>query len=128
MELSYVSVVTERLDELKDFYCEALGLPEYTDWSHEGFRALQAAPGVVLAFHTPAALGELGLDPGEAGSAPPMLTFDPGGAEELRQVHDRLVARSVPVLREPFSTPYGSLQSIYRDTDGNVFRLNSFAS
>lgn len=128
MELSYVSVVTEQLDELKDFYRDALGLEEHTDWSHEGFRALQAAPGVVLAFHTPAAFEELGLDPMKDVGGTTMLTFDPGGAEALRRMHERLVASAVPVLREPFATPYGSLQAIYRDTDGNVFRLNSFAS
>ena len=31
MQLTYVSVVTDRLDELKDFYADALGLDGLTD-------------------------------------------------------------------------------------------------
>ena len=128
MELSYVSIVTERLDELKDFYVSCLGLEEHTDWAHEGFRALRASEGIVLAFHTPGAFAELGLDPATDGAGSSMLTFDPGSTSALHDVHGRLVSRAVPVVREPFTTPYGSTQAIYRDLDGNVFRLNTFAS
>ena len=124
MELSYVSIVSEQLDELKDFYVEALSLTELVDWSHEGFRAVQVDPGVVMAFHSPDALGELGLR-GEPAMTT-MLTFDPGSPRELRRLHAELVDRDVLVIREPFDTPYGSVQSIYRDPDGNPFRLNTF--
>ncbi|MFT7395056.1 MAG: catechol 2,3-dioxygenase-like lactoylglutathione lyase family enzyme [Candidatus Azotimanducaceae bacterium] len=128
MQLSYVSIVTEGLDELRDFYVEALGMTELSAWSHDGFRALQASPGVVLALHTPAGLGELGLGANDAARCGSVLAFDPGNAEELLLLHEQLVARGVPVVRTPFNTPYGSLQVIHRDPDGNAFRLNTFTS
>ena len=126
MQLSYVSIVTERLDELKACYVAALGLDELTEWSHEGFRALLCAPGVVLALHSPEAYKCLGLEPPGEGQVGTVLTFDPGSADELQRLHNDFVARSVPVIRAPFETQYGSLQAIYRDIDGNPFRLNTF--
>lgn len=126
MNLSYISIVTDRLDALKDFYVGALGLVELADWSHEGFRAIQVEPGVIVAFHSPAAMSDLGIDAGATVSS--MLTFDPGSVDELRRLHDELGVKGVPVVREPFDTPYGSLQTIYRDLDGNPFRLNTFAT
>lgn len=126
MQLSYVSVVTKQLDEMKDFYVQMLGIEELTDWSHDGFRALEVAPNVILALHTPEAFRELGLELGEDDLLATMLTFDPGSVDELHRIHDVLVAANVPVVREPFETPYGSLQVIHRDPDGNPFRLNTF--
>jgi catechol 2,3-dioxygenase-like lactoylglutathione lyase family enzyme len=128
MQLSYVSIATERLDELKDFYVDALGFEEMAEWSHDGFRALTVAPGVVLALHEAAGLTELGLDDDDVARCGSVLTFDPGSADALLQLHERLVERGAAVVRTPFSTPYGSLQVIHRDLDGNAFRLNTFTS
>lgn len=127
MQLSYVSIVTARLDDLKDFYVDALGLEELTEWSHDGFRAVSVASNVVLALHSPDAYEDLGLTVGEGASGNTLLTFDPGGRDELLRLHAALVDSSVPVVRGPFETPYGSLQVIHRDIDGNPFRLNTFA-
>ena len=123
MQLSYVSVVTSDLDGLRNFYVEMLGLVELTAWSHDGFRALEVGTDLVLALHSPEAYAEFGL---EAPSSGPLLTFDPGSAAELLRLHEHMVALGVPVVRAPFETPYGSLQVIHRDVDGNPFRLNTF--
>ena len=128
MQLAYVSLVTARLDELKDFYVDVLGFDEMAEWSHDGFRALTVAPGVVLALHEPEGLTELGLDDADVARCGSVLTFDPGSAERLLQLHGRLVDGGSSVVRAPFSTPYGSLQAIHRDPDGNAFRLNTFTS
>ncbi len=127
MQLSYVSIVTARLDDLKNFYVDALGLAELSEWSHDGFRALSVAPDVVLALHSPEAYEELGLEVSEGASGNTLLTFDPGSRSELLRIHAALVDAAVPVVREPFDTPYGSLQVIHRDIDGNPFRLNTFS-
>lgn len=126
MLLSYVSVVTSELDRLKRFYVEELGLVELAEWSHEGFRALDVGNAVVLALHSPEAYADMGLVAPPPGSSAPLLTFDPGSRAELHRLHGHLVAREVTVTKEPFETPYGSVQSIYRDVDGNPFRLNTF--
>lgn len=125
MQLSYVSVVSSDIDRLRDFYVDALGLTELEEWSHDGFRAVAIGPDLVLALHSPGAYGDLGLPLPPDGHAP-LLTFDPGDAQQLRRLHEQLVAKDVPTVREPFETPYGSLQVIHRDVDGNPFRLNTF--
>lgn len=103
-----------------------LGLVELAEWSHEGFRALDAGSNVVLAVHSPEAYAEMGLEVRPAGASTSLLTFDPGTRAELSRLHAHMVARGVAVVREPFETPYGSLQVIHRDIDGNPFRLNTF--
>jgi catechol 2,3-dioxygenase-like lactoylglutathione lyase family enzyme len=126
MNLSYVSIVSSDLDRLRDFYVEALGLAELSDWSHEGFRAIDLGSGLVLALHSPEAYAELGLTAPTSGHVAPLLTFDPGSGAELHRLHEQFVAQGIDVVREPFETSYGSLQVIHSDVDGNPFRLNTF--
>jgi catechol 2,3-dioxygenase-like lactoylglutathione lyase family enzyme len=126
MNLSYISIVTSDLDRLKNFYIAALGLVEFVDWSHDGFRAIDVGGGTVMALHSPEAYAGLGLAVPAAGQVASLITFDPGSGAELHGLHNELVAQGVPVVREPFETAYGSLQGIYTDVDGNPFRLNTF--
>lgn len=126
MNLSYVSIVSSDLDRLKNFYIEALGLVELADWSHDGFRAIDVGGGIVMALHSPEAYAELGLSVPTSGHVAPLITFDPGSGAELHRLHAQLVSQGVHVVREPFETPYGSLQVIHSDVDGNPFRLNTF--
>lgn len=123
MELSYVSIVTDDLDRLRDFYVDVVGLPEHVAWRHDGFRGLDAGRGCVLALHSPEAYAELGLDWSGVGT---LVTFDPGGRAEVDAVGARLAGAGVTVVRAPFDTAYGSRQAVFRDPEGNPFRINSF--
>ncbi len=125
MQVSYVSIVTSDVDWLCAFYTGIVGLTEFEDWRHDGFRALDAGRGCVLALHSRAAYAEMGLEP-PADGANTLVTFDPGSQGAVDAESMRLVMVGVTWVRRPFDTPYGSRQAIFRDPDGNPFRLNSF--
>jgi predicted enzyme related to lactoylglutathione lyase len=124
--LSYVSLVSPEYESLADFYVETVGLSEHVAWRHEGFRALDGGNGVVIGFHSPDSVREIGVALPVGGRLATMLTFDPGDVATLDTLTREFAAAGVTVLREPFDTPYGSRQAVFADPEGNPFRLNTF--
>jgi predicted enzyme related to lactoylglutathione lyase len=111
----FLGLQVRDLDRSAAFYSEQLGLR----------RAAGAPPGVV-AFETatiPFAVREplpgTDLDAGPAGLGVSVSLR----VDDARELHDRLQAGGVPIVMEPFDTPFG-LTFVFRDPDGYAVAIH----
>ena len=111
----FVAIQVRDLDRSAAFYEDELGLS----------RAAQSPPGVV-AFETstiPFGIREpfpgTDLDSGPIGLGV-MVSF---GADDARSLHDRLAGLGIPILTQPFETPFG-WTFVFQDPDGYAIAVH----
>ncbi len=111
----FLALQVRDLERAAAFYEQNLGLR----------RAATSPPGAVV-FATepiPLAVREplpgTDLDSGQPGLGVALWL----GAQDAQSIHDQLVAAEVPILAEPFDTPFGRTFT-FRDPDGYVITVH----
>lgn len=123
--LSFVNVFVRDLDALPDFYARLFGLEEMAGVRSADFRALLAG-GVAIGFNGPRAYGLLGLEaPEQPAGVGFALTFDVAVADEVAPRTEAAVGLGARLVKGPYATAYGTVQSVLLDPEGNAFRINA---
>jgi catechol 2,3-dioxygenase-like lactoylglutathione lyase family enzyme len=129
IELQYVHVTVNDVDESLGFYRDALGLDVQNDVGSGGFRWVTLGspdqPGLGLVLSEPHA-GRSQAD-GDAlqelltKGVLPMIMFRVG---DLDAVFEKVRASGAEVLQEPMDQPWGPRDSAFRDPSGNMVRIS----
>ena len=124
--LASVNLFARDLDGLVGFYAGLFDLSEAIEQRSPIFRSLDAG-GVAIAFNGMAAYGLLNLEQPAAPVGPSfMLTFEVESHAAVDTLTKRATERGAVGVKPPYDTAYGSRQSVLRDPEGNVFRINAF--
>ena len=124
--LSSVNLFARDLEGLVAFYAGLFGLAEKTEQRSPIYRALDAG-GVAIGFNAFDAYRLLNLDGSEtAAGVKSLLTFEVEDRAAVARLTGDAVARGATIVKPPYDTAYGSLQSVLFDPEGNVFRINAF--
>ena len=125
--LSSVNLFVRDLEGLVAFYAELLALPERIDVRSPIYRSLDAG-GTAIGFNGYEAYSLLNLDNERAtAGVKSLLTFEVADRAAVTRLADEAVGRGATIVKAPYDTAYGSRQSVLRDPEGNVFRINAFA-
>jgi catechol 2,3-dioxygenase-like lactoylglutathione lyase family enzyme len=100
------------------FYEETLGLAVYREWGQGRRRGVVFFLGGGLLEVSGSAGGAVDESPPAAGPVRLFLQV-----RDLRAVHERLVARGVPIEEAPALRPWGLLEMVARDPDGLALAL-----
>jgi hypothetical protein len=123
--LSLVNVFAQDIEALPDFYARVFDLEEETAFRTSIFRALHGG-GALLGFNGPQAYELLGLPAGEPGGVARFaLTFDVPCAAQVGPRTELAVSLNARLIKGPYATHYGTMQSVLLDIEGNVFRINA---
>ncbi|KQS66756.1 VOC family protein [Modestobacter sp. Leaf380] len=125
VRLSFASLLVADPDASVEFYRDVFDLDEVTDLASPHFRGLWVE-GTVLGFSGPHAYELLALPvppDGETG-VDTFLTFEAEDRAAVDALTERAVAHGGTVLAGPAETYYGAWQSVVRDPDGHVLRVN----
>lgn len=126
VSLSLVSIVSDDIAALSDFYAKVFDLPELVEFRSDVFRGLDL-DGVTLGFSTPVVYELLKIEPWrDAKGAKQYLTFEAESDAEVERLVAKALERGAQLLHEPYATYYGAWQAVLADPDGNVFRINHF--
>lgn len=125
VSLSFVSVICNDIVAQSAFYAGVFALPTAAELSSDHFRALRLGD-TILGFHTTAAISLLDLPQdtpiGDAAAA--FWTFEVHDKQDVDTLTDSAVAAGGRLVKAPYTTYYGAYQSVLRDPEGNVFRIN----
>lgn len=126
--LSFVNVFVRDIKALPDFYAALFELEEETAYRSPIFRALRTGE-IAIGFNGPEAYEILGLEAPAAPAGPGFaLTFDVGTASEVGPRTQAALALGATLVKGPYETAYGAVQSVLFDPEANVFRINAAAS
>lgn len=122
--LGYVIRHVADVERSRRFYETAFDLT--TRLVHDSGSYIEMETGAtVLAFATPDLIRSLGVDPGAAGSAPPVgteLAFVVAD-EAVAVTVDRAIAAGADLLTAPTRQPWGQLVAFLRDPDGLLLEV-----
>jgi catechol 2,3-dioxygenase-like lactoylglutathione lyase family enzyme len=129
IELQYIHVTVNDVDESLGFYRDALGLEVQNDVGSGGFRWVTLGspdqPGLGIVLSEPHA-GRSQAD-GDAlqelltKGVLPMIMFR---VDDLDGVFEKVRASGAEVLQEPMDQPWGPRDSAFRDPSGNMVRIS----
>jgi len=129
IELQYVHVTVNDVDESLGFYRDALGLDVQNDVGSGGFRWVTLGspdqPGLGIVLSEPHA-GRSQAD-GDAlqelltKGVLPMIMFR---VDDLNATFEKVRASGAEVLQEPMDQPWGPRDSAFRDPSGNLVRIS----
>ena len=131
IELQYVNITVNDVDESIAFYGDALGLDVVMDVANGGFRWVtlgsDAQPGVGLVLSVPHA----GRSQADGDTVQELLTkgMMPSvvfSTDDLDALFERLRASGAEVLQEPIDQPWGPRDAAFRDPSGNHIRINEY--
>jgi predicted enzyme related to lactoylglutathione lyase len=111
----FLSVQVRDLERSAGFYERELGL-QRAAVSPPGVVAFETAP-IPFAVREP--LPDTDLDAGPIGLGV-LLSLR---ADDAQALHDRLTSRGVPILTEPFDTPFGRT-FVFQDPDGYAVAIH----
>ncbi|MGW5324405.1 VOC family protein [Rhodococcus pyridinivorans] len=123
--LSFVSVICRDVTVQAEFYRDLFNLVEATELASDRFRALRIG-GTALGFNAAEAISLLNLPPRTqlGDSTTTFWTFDVDSEDQVQALTEKAVAAGAVCLKEPYTTYYGSHQSVLLDPEGNAFRIN----
>jgi predicted enzyme related to lactoylglutathione lyase len=129
--LEYVSVLVKDQDSALAFYRDVLGFEVSDDETYgTGQRWLSVRPAGsatrIVLFADPHAAEEEGCcGSGGCGSCGPSYTWTGMvlGTSDVRGACESLAGRGVKILQEPQEKPWGVIDALFADSDGNVFNL-----
>jgi catechol 2,3-dioxygenase-like lactoylglutathione lyase family enzyme len=129
IELQYIHVTVNDVDESLGFYRDALGLEVQNDVGSGGFRWVTLGspdqPGLGIVLSEPHA-GRSEAD-GDAlqelltKGVLPMIMFR---VDDLDGLFEKVRASGAEVLQEPMDQPWGPRDSAFRDPSGNMVRIS----
>lgn len=126
VRISLASFISERFEELFEFYSETFDLPEVVELRSDIFRGADAS-GVTIGFSAPVVYAMLNIEEWQPSSGTTQyLTFECASDDDVERRTADAVARGARLLHEPYETYYGAFQSVLADPHGNVFRINHF--
>jgi predicted enzyme related to lactoylglutathione lyase len=111
----FLAIQVRDLQHSADFYERELGLQRAAG-SPPGVVAFQTAP-IPFAIREP--LPGTDLDAGPAGLGVSLSLH----ADDAQAVHDQLKAHGIPILTDPFDTPFGRT-FVFRDPDGYAIAIH----
>jgi predicted enzyme related to lactoylglutathione lyase len=124
--LSSVNLFARDLAGLTSFYADLFDLPEQMELRSPIYRAI-AIGDVLIGFNGYEAYGLLHLEaPAEPAGVKSLLTFEVADHASVARLTVLAAERGGQVVKPPYDTAYGSRQSVLRDPEGNVFRINAF--
>lgn len=125
ISLSFVSVICKDMIGQSSFYRDLFDLTEASELASDCFRALRLG-GTILGFHSDAAVALLDLSEetqlGNVSSA--FWTFEVASSDSVGRLTEQAVTLGAVLIKAPYDTYYGARQSVLRDPEGNVFRIN----
>jgi predicted enzyme related to lactoylglutathione lyase len=112
-----ITVWTDNLERMLEFYRSVLLLPLHSFHEDEGFAAFQ--------------LGDIRFNVGRHGgvsgiSRDPFRIMPHLGVDDIHAEHTRLVAHGVEFIRPPEQEHWGGWVATLKDPDGNVLQLLQF--
>lgn len=123
--LSWTNVFTRDLEALPEFYMALFGFPEIPEMRNPVFRGL-AAGGVNIGFMAFDVYGILQLeDDREEKGTRFLLNFDVESTEAVGSFTQRAEELGATLVKPASTTSYGWYQSVLRDPEGHVFRINT---
>jgi len=126
VRISIASFISERFEELFEFYTATFDLSEVVELRSDIFRGADAS-GVTIGFSAPVVYVMLNIEEWHPSSGTAQyLTFECASDDEVERRTSDAVARGARLLHEPYETYYGAFQSVLADPDSNVFRINHF--
>ena len=123
--LACVNVFVHDLDGIVSFYAGLFALKERVEQRSPIYRALDAGA-IDIGFNAVEAYGLLNIDPASPTGTSFMLTFDVGARSEIARLVRLAQHLGAILVKAPYDTAYGARQAVFRDPEGNVFRINAF--
>ncbi len=123
MQINMLAVFTDRLDELKRFYTEALGfevsedLGKYVEFGGQPVRFSLCERSVMQET-----VGDAAFEVPAAGSVFE-LAFECASREELDERYNGLLEAGAREVKRPSVMPWGQYAGFFADPDGNVHEL-----
>jgi predicted enzyme related to lactoylglutathione lyase len=122
--LNLVNIFADDFEALADFYRAVFGFKEARQYRTDIFRGLFAGP-VMIGINSRKAYGLLGLKAPPGRPGPRLaLNFEVGSKTAVARLTRKAERRGARVVKAPYVTYYGWYQSVLRDPEGNVFRIN----
>ena len=125
--LASINLFVRDLESMVAFYSGLFEMTERVEQRSSIFRAL-AAGSVDIGFNGREAYRLLNLEATEPAGTAFMLTFEVSHHAEVERLTQKAADRGAEIVKAPYDTAYGSRQSVLRDPEGNVFRINAFSS
>ncbi|MBH5144300.1 MULTISPECIES: VOC family protein [Rhodococcus] len=126
ISLSFASMICRDVVTQADFYRDLFDLPETVELASEHFRALRIGD-TSLGFNAPQAISLLDLPESTplGGVTTTFWTFEVDTDDQVDALTKKAVSTGAVCIKEPYTTYYGSHQSVLLDLEGNAFRINN---
>jgi catechol 2,3-dioxygenase-like lactoylglutathione lyase family enzyme len=120
MKLALVTIVTQHLEQMRDFYRDVLQIEPQT---YRGNYVEFPTVAGTLALWRQSEYAEFGLGTLQgAANQSMMIEFE---VEDVDQEYARLKGMQIEWIREPTTQPWGHRACYMRDPDGNIVNVHS---
>lgn len=120
-KINLITIWTDNIDEMKSFYCDALGftimndLGDYVEFENEGVRFAICHRSVMYSYTDE-------YKESKKGQAFE-LAFPCDSVEDVDKSYKELLAKGATGVHEPKNMPWNQRTALFSDPDGNIHEL-----